>query len=155
MEQKSNLFHDAGMSSMTEEKMERISNLQSREEYLKSAEPDKIYLLLLAQFNNDDFVDGVFKFIKGRYTTMKFMYELVCGQDYESLDFDIDNSYVLTNGVKLEERVSFARFFKMCQEKYPEFDDVDIEDFMYEYEEDEIDNDGIQATGNGVPPILG
>lgn len=122
-------------------------------EYLNLIKPNKIYLVLLKNFNEseeEDDLDGHYKFIKGKLNTAIYIADLLRDKDSDSIEFDIEESFVCADDFTLQNRKSLVKFFIHCQDIYPQIRDVDIESLL-EYDdnnEDEISQQQEQATGN-------
>ena len=94
----------------------------------------KEYLLLWVGLDNDE--DGIrdFEFIIGRTATYERIKSLI-------QDIDIDNSYVLVEGVALEDRISVYAFMKHMHLHFYQDDLFDIEAYN-QGDEFEITEDG-------------
>lgn len=117
----------------------------------------KIYIIFLANLSSDDetnISDGRYLIATGRRNAMRKIDFIISGMDYEYIDFDVSKSFVLTEGIPIEDRVSLARFYKHGQKFYAEFSE-DIDKFIVsDTEDNDENNDEPDATGNGIPNIL-
>lgn len=121
----------------------------SDEEYLNLIKPNKTYLVLLKTFSDDDSIDGSYKFIKGKLNTAIYIADLLRNQDSDSIDFDIEESFVCTDDFTLQNRKSLVQFFTHCQEIYSQVRDVDIQSLCeYDNKETEDEDNSQLATGN-------
>lgn len=127
---------------MTEEKLRTVVTIGEKnelrkvitiDEEKKKSHEEKEYLLMLSYFVDDDSERVTeFKILIGRTVSREYIIDNV-------YDMDIHKSYVLVEGLKLEDRISVYSFMTHLAEYYNS-DSFDIEDHNYsDVEEDELE----------------
>ena len=94
----------------------------------------KEYLVLLIGVGGDEEYYKDYQFIKGRTATYEYIKTLI-------EDIDIDESYVLVEGVSLEDRVTVYEFMRHMHMHFFQDDAFDIEKYN-QGDEFEINEDG-------------
>lgn len=96
---------------------------------VKKTPEEKEYLLLLKYVTDDDMEGTEFCIFIGRTEARKYIIDVVP-------DLDIFESYVLVEGVKLENRITVYEFMKHMENYFT--DGFDIEDYNIGASEEEI-----------------
>ena len=122
-----------------EQKM--ISPLQYYDEQgkpiIRKTPEEKEYLLLLTYIADDDIEGTEFRIFIGRTEARKYIIDVIP-------DLDIFESYVLVEGVVLENRVTVYEFMKHMENYFD--DGFDIEDYNIGMSEEEIRQADVEYT---------
>lgn len=128
------------------------ATFNSSSKKIKTSE-EKEYLIVLkcreiSQEQESIINNGEAAIIIGR--SKAFDYILNIFENDVEMDIDVRNSFVLTEGVPLENRISLYRFVDVCNRAYPE-SAINIDDYIDDDEED-VENeshDSSIVSGNG------